>query len=674
MPPNAPFTPPVCTAVNFELRPSSPPACDRVDFDLCGSHAGGLVAAELSAPHRGELEPLASELSALHAQAVPVAAELEGPHRSTTQAASELTAPHLQAWRGTELSGPHQGTRWSGSELEARHSNAWVAVELSDKHQSSRWFGVEFVALHKSAWRGSELGAPHQQTRWPGSELVAPVTNAWRGSELWSQHRDASHRATELETLHRGWWTIGDELTALHEQMGWEMIRTELRAPHSQTHQTASQVAAPHRAAWQTGHELSGPHSQTVPAALDLTAPHRGLAPAAMELGGPHRSFDARPVACELVAPHQSSDRVVACSELGGPHRSAEQVVTDGLSVTVAGIVLDPVRVAITESRQQAVIEVELEIADKATWERIHQGQPATVELWGYAWRLIVDGATRNETWAETTYVVRLASQAARLDFPRADAVEGELAGLASELARRLAGSIPLHWDCVDWRIGPGRWMAAGESPLALLQTLATTCGAVLLSDRDGSLRVQPRYAVSVPDWPAAAPALHLATDAAVIAIDVSGVQRDGIDSITVTDEGAGSDELRLVEDRDRHGAGVTEVLVYQVPWTDDFTLTHRGEVATAGIVDLGVEERLVTEEEIIVQSGEGRAQYPVYAVVAARYNARNLGTVTYSEDGALSTAVKDESILILSYRTRCRRYRVREDLCRDLLVVASNE
>ena len=55
------------------------------------------------------------------------------------------------------------------------------------------------------------------------------------------------------------------------------------------------------------------------------------------------------------------------------------------------------------------------------------------------------------------------------------------------------------------------------------------------------------------------------------------------------------------MEDRDRHGAGVTEVLVYQVPWTDDFTLTHRGEVATAGIVVLGVEERLVTEEEIIV-------------------------------------------------------------------------
>ena len=60
--------------------------------------------------------------------------------------------------------------------------------------------------------------------------------------------------------------------------------------------------------------------------------------------------------------------------------------------------------------------------------------------------------------------------------------------------------------------------------------------------------------------------------------------------------------------------------------------------------------------------------------MVAARYNARNLGTVTYSEDGALSTSTKDESILILSYRTRCRRYRVREDLCRDLLVVASNE
>ena len=320
------------------------------------------------------------------------------------------------------------------------------------------------------------------------------------------------------------------------------------------------------------------------------------------------------------------------------------------------------------------MIEALVELATEEEWLVCTRHAAVRLELWGYSFQLIVDTRERSEEYASQQWTVRLASPAALLDFPWALSVEGQLAGQASGIARRLAGSIQVDWRCVDWLITPGVWTATGESPLALLQTLATSVGGVLLSQPDGSLLVQPQYAVSPPDWATAGPAATLSTVHDVVTFNLSDETTDGIDTVTVGDSAASDDELRLEEDGDKRRGGVTEVLVYQVPWRDNVTLTHRGDPATAAIYPLGLEERTITDEEIIIQAGEGRAAYPIYALMSARYNARNLGTCEFGEDGAIKTAVIDESILLLSYRTRARRYRVDERLLNDLLLVAADE
>ena len=87
----------------------------------------------------------------------------------------------------------------------------------------------------------------------------------------------------------------------------------------------------------------------------------------------------------------------------------------------------------------------------------------------------------------------------------------------------------------------------------------------------------------------------------------------------------------------------------------------------------MGIEERTIIEEEILVQDGNGSAAYPVYAILAAKYNKLNLGTPTYSEDGSVKTAIEGDSILLLSYKTRARRYFVSEMTMADLLLVAAS-
>ena len=365
-----------------------------------------------------------------------------------------------------------------------------------------------------------------------------------------------------------------------------------------------------------------------------------------------------------------TSRTIAQCLRVWG---AADTLADEAVSLEIAGVEYDPVRLSVTWSRTQSLIEAEVELATAAEWAAPARHAPARLRLWGYDFALVVEAWNRNETFETTNWTLRLASPAALLESPWADAVEGELAGRASALAARLAGALPLRWQTVDWEIAPGRWTATGQSPLELLQALATACGAALVSAPDGALDVLPLYAVSPQNWASAVPSLVLDAVGDVISLAASPEDKPGYDRITVADAAAGDGGLRLEEDAEKKSGGVTEVLVYQTPWRGDFRLTHRGDPARASIVDLGVENRAITEEEIIVSDGAGNTAYPVYAILSARYNARNLGAVTFAEDGAVETATKGESILILSYRTRARRYRVAEADLRDLLIVAED-
>lgn len=345
----------------------------------------------------------------------------------------------------------------------------------------------------------------------------------------------------------------------------------------------------------------------------------------------------------------------------------------DNVRLTIGGVELDPVRISLTWSREQSAIEADVELPDDAAYAAA-RGERATLELWGYRFWMLIDGRSRSESFGQHTWTLRLASPTAGLDLPWADGIEGELSGQASAIARRLAGEVPLEWQTVDWRIGPGRWIANGESPLALLQTLASAVGAALMSTQAGVLLVNPLYPVSPQDWASAEPAAILTAAGEVITLATGEERKDGINAITVSDAGATQQTLRIEIDEETRRGGSAEFVVYQTPWRNNFTVTHRGNPASASIETLGVEEPIIADEEIIIQDGKGSAQYPVYAIVGSRWNWRNLGTPTFAESGEITVAPQDESILLLTYRTRRKRFRGREVNLTDLLVVAEDD
>ena len=74
----------------------------------------------------------------------------------------------------------------------------------------------------------------------------------------------------------------------------------------------------------------------------------------------------------------------------------------------------------------------------------------------------------------------------------------------------------------------------------------------------------------------------------------------------------------------------------------------------------MGREDRQETETVEFV-AGAGKVKYPIYAVDSTEWQQTNLGSVALAEDGSLTAAVAAQSLLTITYTTRCLLWRVRD-------------
>lgn len=341
---------------------------------------------------------------------------------------------------------------------------------------------------------------------------------------------------------------------------------------------------------------------------------------------------------------------LMTCARQGDSHLSPCLVYIEGQPV-------QPIAVSLTDDCDQVAITATLEFAAPLP-DNLWPPAAISLDLLGQRYELLGESYSRTRRFGERGWTLVASSPAARLQSRYAEPVSGNLDGPASTLARQLAGPVPLVWTMVDWQVQPGRLSAAGQAPLELLRTLVSAAGGTLSSDPDGRLRAQVWPPYPPADWPthraATVDSLHH-----MIAVSDSEDSRDLYNAVTVSaDAESTGASLRIEEDADQRVGTVTEVVVYQVPWRDEFDLRHCGKSLVV-LADLGIEEREIIDELIEIQQGSGRTQYPIHGIVAARWNQIDLGSITPAEDGTLETAITGESLLYLSYKTRARRYRV---------------
>ena len=112
---------------------------------------------------------------------------------------------------------------------------------------------------------------------------------------------------------------------------------------------------------------------------------------------------------------------------------------------------------------------------------------------------------------------------------------------------------------------------------------------------------------------------------------------------------------------------------MYQTPWKNDFTLRHTGGTWVI-LESLGIEERVITDEIVEFVSGTGTTQYPIYSRISIEWLQDNLGNITFGEDGILESDIKAESLLKISYKTKCRKYLAADTKIEPVQMVAEKK
>jgi hypothetical protein len=348
----------------------------------------------------------------------------------------------------------------------------------------------------------------------------------------------------------------------------------------------------------------------------------------------------------------------------GSVLRYTVEVLAGGLPVRVSHVNLEA-------ALDQDVLTCEIHPETEVEYLLCVDGAPLQVTITSQegteVFTLVVTAPRIDEQHGETRYVVEAMSPLALLGEPYAATMDGELTGLASALAATLAAPLALTWQTVDWHIPPSTWIASGQTPLALLKQLAGAVGAVVQSAADGSVLITPEYPLALPAWATATPGLILTEILDCFTTGSTPDHRLGYNRYLIGDQMSSNDSLRLEEAA--ISATIKEVRGYQTPWTGAFALIHTGGPWVT-IEPLGIEERQETEIVEIV-AGSGRIQYPIYHRDAIAWGQVNLGSVTFAEDGSLSASVAGESLLTITYTTRCLLWRVRDAQSEQLQLVA---
>lgn len=266
-----------------------------------------------------------------------------------------------------------------------------------------------------------------------------------------------------------------------------------------------------------------------------------------------------------------------------------------------------------------------------------------------------------SESPGEATVVLTAESEPVLLDAPYAAVLQAEFGpGNMSQLAGQVCAGTDVSpvWQAVDWFVPGGVYYANNEVPLTVLQKATREIGARLAADPLGPLSVQPYYPVSRPNWWTTEPDLYLVAGANFFSISMRPLVRSGENLFTISDQLDAKQSLRY-EEIDLSD-GVKEIRGYEVPWSGEIV-----PLQTSGadwvVIEAGSEGTQLIERELVeIVGGQGRTKKPISEMIDRDYgNNTVLGAISYSEDGAIATAIAGQTLVEVTYRTRFWRWRV---------------
>lgn len=410
----------------------------------------------------------------------------------------------------------------------------------------------------------------------------------------------------------------------------------------------------------------------TAPVDLDLSL----LAAVVATVDLPYVLLDTSAVAAiDLLYNLETMTPVLAAVELINMVAMPGQSLSLALSITADGVpVTSAVALSLAWDRRQYYLSATIELADAGEYHALPVGTVLEITITGSAAQtitMVITDRGRSRSLESWIYNLTLASPAALLDTPFAAPFDGKYAGMASDIAASLAAPLPITWNTVNAAIPVDIFSISQQTSLEGLRPLVGAPGAIIVSELDGSLTVEPEYPAPLPTWAGIVPA-YTVSDVADIFDDSEDEDfRRPCNSYLVTN-GTGTDAatatMRLEDESNDDGSHT--IRLYTEPWQRLATLTHAGG-NWVQLEKVGDEIRTIEEEIITIAGGEGSTAYPIYDLDDHDYREDNLGAVSWLPSGAITTAQAGDSLLAVSYRTLCRTWLMRDPQEEEVLLIA---
>jgi len=330
------------------------------------------------------------------------------------------------------------------------------------------------------------------------------------------------------------------------------------------------------------------------------------------------------------------------------------QILTYTVAVLAGEVAIDPLHVNIEGSQDQFCLSCEIHCGSQADYLACTVGSNLEVIVNAQTFNFFIESRDRNRGHGTAEYIIKGLSRSALLDAPYADTISGELTGMASAIVAGLAPDFVIHWHTVDWFIPANTLLPADQTPLAIIRDIAHAAGAIVQTELDGSITIEPLYRTAVNRWGTATVDHQLSDSLDFFSTSETFEHRPGYNRYQISDQLTSETTSRL--DPEIISETVQEIRGYKTPWVDDLSLRHSGgDWVTIEAMGLETIDKIEVVEFV---AGEGRTQYPIYGIGELAWLQSNLGSVTHAEDGRLLAAVTGESLLSITYQTKCRKWR----------------
>lgn len=249
----------------------------------------------------------------------------------------------------------------------------------------------------------------------------------------------------------------------------------------------------------------------------------------------------------------------------------------------------------------------------------------------------------------------------------------------AKEAAEYALGE-SIEWDTVNWSIPGGLLSLTNGEPIKIVEQLAEAVGAVVISDPDGTIRVQPRHVEDVPDYNSASSAFVYTEEQDIYNVSEFFVAGRVENRICLSNTNANVGD-RLEFEVDENDALTGILLAYPIPWREpqyvDLETTAEGNRIILSRNSPQVKYRIEEEDEdngvlVEIVEGEASVQYPIYEITEIEWLSEPIG-ISYAVGSTTikSTDPNDKYGLVrLRYKVRYQEWRLNSSLYKEAQIL----